>query len=656
MPARARLGLVALPLGLLAVLLLLFLGDPSPAGIVGPAGTAPAPAASLAKDLLPPTAVPSPPRAESAARIPVAGEDTLFALDPLDRLEVGPLYELEVRVVDDFGLPRAGAEVFAAPFGLPLNRLGTTGDDGRLIARWSGRRPSMEIAWCVRQAGQTSSLLRSPLVAGGPNRLLVPLPASPPPDKRDFRGRSWRRTSSAVRSAGGAPDLLDRLPEAARREGGEIGFRDPLEWESTAREGEQRVEAREVAPFGPGVILIPELERPGWIVGVPVHATLSGRVLDAAGEPQGGVPIALGPDESRLPWRGETDEHGAFRFVGVPPGSWLMRAGGGPFGLAFHRVDVEAGERTEWTAVLDRGREARGWLSTPEGAALAGWRVELSDRDPIQPWCGVVQSGTDGSFVVPSCPAGVLRLEVFPPDQRLLPVAVRDGVRVGGRETKIALGPDVRTAGSAAALVAAAEGWEAHGAHLRLWQPESGRGVWFLPGSSPRRGLPSGSYLLEAGAPGCGWPELGPISVLPGEPPTDLGAIVLPAGAPAPATLALAFPPPPAGVPTSSLRLAGRLHRLDPAVEAEIARFGEGTSGEETSPFPEAAGREIGRTRTFRLLPGEYLLRVHRPPGDPLAYALDLAPGSSLALILRVEGDAVRVEVPGPPEPVAEER
>ena len=58
-------------------------------------------------------------------------------------------FEIDLLVRDELDLPLEGAEVYLAPVRYPLNFVGKTGSDGRLVVRFRGRRKRLELALLV---------------------------------------------------------------------------------------------------------------------------------------------------------------------------------------------------------------------------------------------------------------------------------------------------------------------------------------------------------------------------------------------------------------------------------------------------------------------------------------------------------------------------
>ena len=579
---------------------------------------------------------------EAPARVPVA-EAAPTTLDPLVVPEGGRPFEFEVRVVDQYGIAVEGAEMFAAPHGLPLNRLGSTGEDGRVSAKWYGRTANMELVYYVRRNGRSSSLIREVLFAEDLHRALVPL-ESPVLQLRRGTGRNFVIQGTLITGLGSG-GAGGEAPEVVRRESGEVGFRDPLGWRGSEADGT----VMQVVSFGSGMFL--NLSDVGIVFSsdvvqaeeAPPRASIAGVVRNRAGDPVGGVPITLGPDEWRVRMRMESDGEGRFLFEDLEPRDYRLRAGGGPYGLAFLEVVVAEGEHLEWNPTLDRGRETAGVLTTEEGAPLEGWRVELSLRNPRDPWVAVAKTGPDGRFVVPNCPAGPLRLEFFAPEQPHLPTLVIDGVRADGVEARYVLATADRLASAAQIGVESAEHEVLRPAKVRLWQPTSDRGTWFAGMEEgdrrQAREVPPGFYEVEAGYARWGWIEAGPFFIARGDTATDLGMIQLPTPQAAPGTLVLQLDP---ADSTASSPLTWSLHRQGDEVVAEVLAAKEAF---EPGSLPgDVEIIAVGEGLGIPMRAGEFVLRLHHPAHGTVDFPFAVLPAEVVGLRVTRDEDNLRVE------------
>lgn len=584
-------------------------------------------------------------------RVPVE-EPSLTVLDPLVVPEGGRLFEFEVRVVDHSGISVEDAEVFAAPHGLPPNRLGSTGADGRVTAKWYGRTPKMEIVYYVNRNGRSSSLFREVLFAGESHRALVPL-ESPVLRLRRGNGGNFIIQGNVLSSLWAVNDNRE-APLVVRRESGEVGFRDPLGWGG----GAPTNKATNVITFSGGLdlnlsgveIVFSSENEPAE--DTPPRASISGMVRDRSGDPVGGVPITLGPDEWRVRKRIESDEEGRFLIDDLSPQDCRLRAGGGPYGLAVQDLVVSEGQHLEWNPVLDRGLETRGLLITKEEAPLANWRVELSLPSPHDPWVAVVKTAADGRFVVPNCPSGSLRLQLFAPEQFHLPTAVIDGVSADDPETQHVLETPDSPASAARVGVVDAQHKHLQSAKVRLWQPSSDRGTWFTSMQEGDRrqvrGVPPGLYEVEAGYARWGWTETGPFIITHGDVATDLGTIQLPTSRATPGTLVLRLDP---ADSLANSSLTWSIHRRGDEVIAEVLAAKDALDPtslpNDIELIPEEAGLGIP------VPVGEFILRLHHPDHGMLDFPFEVLPAERVGLRITREKDGLQVEqveVPLDPE------
>lgn len=581
---------------------------------------------------------------EMPTRVPVE-EPSLTVLDPIVVPKGGRLFEFEVRVVDHFGISVKGAEVFAAPHGMPPNRLGRTGGDGRVTAKWYGRTPKMELVYYVDRNGKSSSLFREVLFANDSHRALVPLEAPVLRLRRGDDGGFIIEGNLLSISSFGAVSGKREAPEVVRRESGEVGFRDPLGWGGDAPADE----TTHVANFSGGMVLtlsdvnLVFTSQIELAEDAPPRASISGVVRDRAGDPVGGVPITLGPDKWRVHRRIESDGEGRFLIDDLSPQDYRLRAGGGPYGLAFLDLVVAEGQHLEWNPALDRGLETMGLLITEEEAPLAKWRVELSLRDPHDPWLALVKTAADGRFAVPNCPSGSLRLELFAPEQSHLPTAVIDGVRADGTEVQYVLETADCLASAARVGVEDAQHKLLHSAKVRLWQPASDRGTWF---SAMKEGdrrqvreVPPGFYEVEAGYARWGWTETGPFFITHWDADTDLGTIQLPTSQATPGTLVLRLDP---ADSMASSPLTWSIHRRGDEVMAEVLASNEAFEPTSLPGDVELIAGEAGLGIPVPV--GEFVLRLHHPAHGMLDFSFEVLPAERVGLRVTRDEDGLQVE------------
>jgi RNA polymerase sigma factor (sigma-70 family) len=119
-------------------------------------------------------------------------------------------------------------------------------------------------------------------------------------------------------------------------------------------------------------------------------------------------------------------QDGVFKLSGLPAGAYALYACG-PGGADGFDCELVAGETLRWAPQLNGRRAIRGRVTDPEGAALAGWRVELRVFwNPGRAVDKAVTSG-DGSFVIAGCPPVEAALYLLPPDTfDATPVLVRE--------------------------------------------------------------------------------------------------------------------------------------------------------------------------------------------------------------------------------------
>ena len=245
-------------------------------------------------------------------------------------------------------------------------------------------------------------------------------------------------------------------------------------------------------------------------------ARVTGRVVDAEGEPVAGADVSLSKEGTRMVIGGSalpgapvgsaaTDAEGRFTIDGLEAGAMTLEVTARGF-LPAQRAGIQVREGEEAAGievVLDRGAVVSGRVLDASGLAVDGARlsvVEQGAAGPMRFGRGLVISGGDGSY----------RLEGVEPGQRSVaaehedyPRAVRDlEVRPGDNRLDIRLGRGVEVEG----LVLDVAGRPVEGAAVELVAAGSFRGgsqaTSDAAGAFRFVGVAPGAYRLQGRKPG----------------------------------------------------------------------------------------------------------------------------------------------------------
>lgn len=376
-------------------------------------------------------------RAEGFAPLALRGLEVSADADRLDlgRLVLEPAAVIYGRVVDPEDRPIEGVEVYDFSNGfeqlddlpryLRFRRPAATSvSDGRF--RLDELPAGSSVQLILKRPGFSLALLRGVVAPSERELRVVMAPAG------SVAGRVLDAGGLGVRAQvylrGGGPRTT--AARVTTDPDGEFRFADvgagPLElWARVLGFPPARVSGLEVAP-------------PDALEGIEIRlargaargATLSGRVLDPEGRP---VPRAAvrgrlpGPAELEVPaeHRGTTtDELGAYRLDGLPPGTWQLLASRNLVEVA---QELEIGEADQ---LLDfvlgaGGKPVAGSVTDELGAAVPGVLLLLTPEAGGRPRPAV--SGVDGSFVFDAVPLGTYHLATGISGERVeVPVALID--------------------------------------------------------------------------------------------------------------------------------------------------------------------------------------------------------------------------------------
>ena len=131
------------------------------------------------------------------------------------------------------------------------------------------------------------------------------------------------------------------------------------------------------------------------------------------------------------------DGGGRFRLAGLPAGEQelVARAGDGSGGAARVRIEVRAGEETEWHPVLATPAGIRLRLTGEAGQPLAGWTLVLAlDGAESAGWTRRLATDAEGRAALLEDPGAPVRAFAYPPDGHGWPLAAAGGLVPGPRE------------------------------------------------------------------------------------------------------------------------------------------------------------------------------------------------------------------------------
>jgi hypothetical protein len=359
------------------------------------------------------------------------------------------------------------------------------------------------------------------------------------------------------------------------------GKADRRVWINTDEEGNFRAEGLDAAAYvviasAPGYVVRPKSEaaarRAGFnYIGEAVTVTMfiggviTGRVVNAAGEPVVGVPVVAervrdedgrplpAPEKVAASSQRQTDDRGVYRWYGLAPGSYVICAGGSvgistrptPFEgrmLIYHpsatrdaaaEVTVRGGE--ELSGIDIRYRSERGYIISGKitGLPTTGGPVQIVLRkagsELLMAMTSPQPSGAESGYALYGVPNGeyeIIAARDFPGAENAFASAPRrvvvNGRDVGGID--LALAPMAALAGKVTVEKAARKCEAARDSRLnevvvRARRDEPGAAgaaqpspSWSQPsgeaseaGAFSIRGLKAGRYRLETPLPGADW-------------------------------------------------------------------------------------------------------------------------------------------------------
>ena len=176
---------------------------------------------------------------------------------------------------------------------------------------------------------------------------------------------------------------------------------------------------------------------------------VAGFVSHANGLPASGARVWVGTPSARqriLP-EAQADEDGFFLMSGLGDGEWEVFACDPqePHLFAWTRVEARDGEESPFEAVLQPTTGVRVQVLDRDGAPFAHAGVIVTPTEPRSTWSAMASTDASGRAQILHVPDVPLDVRVYPNDLRGNgdPSAFRGGVRAGGPELTVQLGPSV---------------------------------------------------------------------------------------------------------------------------------------------------------------------------------------------------------------------
>lgn len=602
MTATVKIVAAAGVAGLLAIGLFR-LGDSATPALVPEAGAADEVVIAAAKD------PGGRPKAERSAVVAETDEEP--AVEPQEKAL--PVAGIDVYVADLFGIPATGVDVFAAPEGLPLNRIDDTNGEGLVELRWRSAATSRMVVG-VRSNGHWLGGLRRFEIGPGQSRR-IDLSVHPdmlPP--QGLGGASFRKLTIVQSQLRGVEILVAGLEKQAQEQAPKLPKRRrPLPPEAVASETGDVVSFAAFSPLAvygerlddvsEGVFTFMNMYDGGG-GGDGDKGELNVLIQDAFGDPVAEVEVSLrrtdaDPLTISSSTRQRTGSKGRFQ-VSLAPGVYSLRAPSRGETQLKETIKITAGGVTNWQGVLELGTRLWGRTVQPQaedGEGQARPIVEASAPRPGGLWIGVTRTDDKGNFSIPHCPAETLDVHVIL-DKSEPALLHLEGVRTDTVDWTIAVDPATRAKVTYQPLDAGPN--VALASEVRVWDRRTGRG-WSGPvggrlGDPAKVQVGPGDWDLEVRPLGIAGKDSTPFSVIDAR-PVDLGSISMP----------------PLGWLNLPRAEAEDIWRVERA--SDLALMFEGQ-------LPET---DDLRAYSLELAPGEYLVT---PPGqDPEARILAIQAG-----------------------------
>lgn len=512
---------------------------------------------------------------DAAARDIVAASEPPVDIGPVVEPDLAHPHELalDLRLVDAFGLPVPGANVFLAPPQCGFSRWPEATDArGQVALRWHARTQEMAVQVAVLAFGVAQPIRQLTVTTYDPSRLTMVVRGKPQDERaiEELRQRSpedrWRDAQSVKN------DRLRRRDELDVLCGRSLVLFKPLDctnchdasrvgtYATLARAG---LIVRGVHPFSmfqdlrrdaedaPAVTDQPEataktedpapprktarerfLERQRDLLArapedafEPTSAFVLGRVRNPDGSPAALVAVAALDATGGLLQKTLTNTNGAYRLGPLAPGQVSLFAGGDFGGDTSTLKTLVSGDENRWDCDLVRIGALVGRALGENGGVLAGWHVEFEGlRGEL---ADIATTGKDGTFAFSGITAAGQCL-LWPADEDLkLPVVHGRTALPDCPPMLFSLDAAVPTRGRLRVHVA----WPQRKPlmlDVRVCQLESGRVAQLTPLLQDEGfelgGLCPGPYQVQLGSAATGWVDCG-ITHVDGRGLWDLGKV-----------------------------------------------------------------------------------------------------------------------------------
>lgn len=551
--------------------------------------------------------------ASAAAAAPLEARRAPAALLGAPLEEAAPP-RLLCRVVDEYDLPVAGAEVWADDGEYALR--GLTDEQGgfslvldptRLERRWRrgevvlvGARharhgPSLLAAWSGPH--ETETLLR---LHGAGARLVVQVVdvAGAPVAGAELEVTPGLRALDAPLASDGRSARVTPGARARTDAWGEVRFQGLEPGASNVHMSAEGFCSRVV------VLRLDEGETLRRRLTLDASSALRGQLLMASGRPAAGARVTATHARSGQRAEVRADRAGSFSFSRLPVGRLHLSAELYSGDTISHGVEDELTLRADhpgwWSAVLEPIEHLEGRLLDHEGWPLVGWRLELQALEEREEPLHVTHTDEDGRYVLPEVAqlSGSRLLLYHPEAAGGIPTRVLDDPRSLRDEAELRLNPGEERSSTLFGRVRSQDGRPAVGLPLRLHRLGTHQSLSLTSSledaSFQTPPLPPGDYVLVFPTHGRGWIPDARFTVS-GDHALDVGSLRLP-------NLGRVHLAP--SVPTRSGECREiRLVLRRPELDAEFT-------------YVVHEGR-VDLPLEFDLSPGQYTLQATDAPGAP---------------------------------------